>query len=96
MSEMEKENNRITQWLEDFKSKYGDHEDAKEIINEVETAMKSYVTNIVSAKAKIEIQKAVEARRAQGSVLEYGLKYHLDNFVRPVTIVIITLISNEF
>ena len=43
---MEKENNAITQWLENFKSKYGEFEDAKDIIKQVEEAQSSYKTII--------------------------------------------------
>jgi hypothetical protein len=46
MDEMQKENGLITQWLEDFKSKYGEAEDAKEIITEVEASLKDYVDKI--------------------------------------------------
>jgi hypothetical protein len=38
----------------------------------------------VPAKSTIDVQRAVEARKAQGSVLEYGLKWHLEKFVDAV------------
>ncbi len=37
-------------------------------------------------KGQVEVARAVEARKAQGSVLEYGLKYHLGGFVTAVWI----------
>jgi gamma-glutamyl-gamma-aminobutyrate hydrolase PuuD len=42
---------------------------------------------VVAAKAKIEILRAIEAKKAQGSVLEYGIRWHLERFVSAVIVV---------
>jgi hypothetical protein len=52
----------------------------------VEDALKLYKSVVGSARAKIDIAKAREARRAEGSVLEYGLEYHLNLFISRVCI----------
>jgi hypothetical protein len=44
----------------------------------------TFTNDKVPVKGAIEVARAVEARKAQGSVLEYGLKYHLEGFVRAV------------
>ena len=74
---MEKENNAITQWIESFKSKYGEQEDAQDIIKQVEDALTLFQNVVGKGKAKVEIQRAIEAR---GTPLEYGIKWHLERF----------------
>ena len=46
LDELEKETNRITQWLEDFRSKYSSHDEAQSIITEVTQALQSYTNTI--------------------------------------------------
>jgi hypothetical protein len=72
-------------WLEDFKSRYGEYEEATATINEVEDALRLYKDVVESAKVKLEIQRAIEAKKEQGSVLEYGLDFHLSRFVTDVS-----------
>lgn len=86
LESMEKSYNLIVQWLEDFRSKYGDYEEAQPTISKIEEALALYKDTIGRSKVKIEVQRARDARRAQGSVLEYGLDYHLSKFVAAVTI----------
>jgi hypothetical protein len=81
LNNVEKENNSMVQWLENFKSKYAEFEEAKPIIGEVEAAFETYKSVVGSSKVKIEIQKAIEAR---GAPLEYDIKWHLDRFNRRV------------
>jgi hypothetical protein len=76
----EKENNAITQWLEAFKSKFAEYEESADIIGQVDTALSLFQSVVGKGKAKVEIQRAIEAKRAQGSVLEYGIKWHLERF----------------
>ena len=71
-------------WLEDFKSKFGQYDEAKPTIDEVEAALKLYKDTIGASKLKIDIEKARDARREHGSVLEYGLEWHLSRFVDDV------------
>ncbi len=40
--------------------------------------MKLYQDVIGAAKVKLDVQRARDARKADGSVLEYGLDYHLE------------------
>jgi hypothetical protein len=75
-----KEYQLLLQWLEDFKSKFGDYDEAKATITQVEEALKLYKDVVLAAKLSLDIQRARAARRAQGSVLEYGLQYHHDKF----------------
>jgi cytochrome c peroxidase len=71
----------LVQWVEDFRSKYGEYEDAQPTILKIEEALALYKDTIGRSRVKIEVQRARDARKAQGSVLEYGLDYHLSKFV---------------
>jgi hypothetical protein len=79
-----KEENLISQWVQDYQSKFGEYEEAKPIIVQIEEALKLYKDVILASKVKLDIQRAREARKAQGSVLEYGLDHHLSGFVDAV------------
>jgi hypothetical protein len=81
LNNVEKEKNSMVQWLESFKSKYAEYEEAADIIGQVETAFELYQSVIGKSKAKIEVQKAIEAR---GAPLEYDIKWHLERFNRKV------------
>src|SRR2546425_458172 len=72
LTNIEKESTLITQWLEDFKSKFGEYPEAKEIITEVEDALALYQLSVgknllvgnvqrslVQGKMKVEIQRAI-------------------------------------
>ena len=60
------------------------YEEAQPVIEEVNDGFQLYNDVIVPAKASIDVARAVEARKANGSVLEYGLKWHLEKFVDAV------------
>src|SRR5262249_25747856 len=79
-----KELGLLIQCLEDFKQRFSEYEEALPVISEVEASFLLYNQVVVAAKAKVEIQRAIEARREQGSVLEYGVKWHLEKFVNAV------------
>ncbi len=64
-----KHNSALVQWLEDFKSKYGEHDDAKKHIGDVEVVMIKYKEKVVPMLVKVEIAKAVDARAKDGSPL---------------------------
>ena len=73
------------QWLEDFKSKCGEYEEANETIQECENALALHRRVVDSARVPLLIQNARNARRADGSCLEYGLDYHLKNLSGQVS-----------
>ena len=79
--------NLLTQWLDNFQMRYGEYEEAKSTIEEVQSALRTYRTSIGGAKAKIDVMRAVKARRADGSVLEYGLDYHVNDLTNQVKII---------
>jgi hypothetical protein len=85
LESLAKEYNLLIQWLEEFRSKLGEYEEAQETIKEVSEALKLYRTRIAASKVKLDVQRAVDARREQGSVLEYGLDHHLTRFVNAVS-----------
>ena len=79
-----KEENLISQWAQDFESKFGEYDEAKPILSQIQEALQLYKDVILASKVKLDIQRAREARKAQGSVLEYGLDHHLSGFVDKV------------
>lgn len=74
----------LVQWLEDFKSKFTYVDDAEPVIAKVEDALKLYKEVLGKTATTRAIQKARRARRADGSVLEYGLDYHLSKFIASI------------
>ena len=85
LDEQAKTYSLLVQWLEDFRSRFGLYEEAIPIINEAESALQLYRTTIGAAKVKVDIQKARDAKRAEGSILEYGLKYEVEQLTNAVT-----------
>jgi hypothetical protein len=63
--------------LEDFRARLGEYPEAQSTIQEVEKALRLYKAEIGSEMERVQLRKAIQARRADGSVLEYGLEYHL-------------------
>jgi hypothetical protein len=66
------------EWLEDFKSKFASYSEALETISECQQTLDKFTEKVESARVPLAVQNARNARRENGSVLEYGLKYHLD------------------
>ena len=81
-----KDNDLLVQWLEDFKSKYAQYDEAKATIDECEEVLELYNKVVNAAKIPLEIQNARNAKSLNGSCLQYGLEYHLQNFKGPVSI----------
>jgi uncharacterized protein YicC (UPF0701 family) len=81
-------NDLLIQWLEDFKSKFDEYLDteAKPTVTQVEAALQLYNEVVGAARIRTAVQKAIEAKREQGSVLEYGLNWHLEKFNNEVKI----------
>ncbi len=69
VAKLAKHNSNLIQWLEDFKAKYGDHEDAKKHIKDVEEVLQKYKEKVLPLLAKVEIAKAIDARAKDGSPL---------------------------
>ena len=88
-------NSLLTTWLEDFKSRFYEYLDTegKVTVEECEAALKLYKDVIVANRLKIDIQKAIDARADQGSVLEYGLEHHLERFVSNVNLYFLLIIN---
>lgn len=82
---LETDRGLLIQWLEDFKSKFGDSPIAQPTIDEIEDAFKLYDVVIGGSMAKVKVEKARDARKADGSVLEYGLAWQLERFNGAVT-----------
>ena len=85
IDERTKQKELLVEWLEDFKSKLGQYEEALETIEECEKALELYKKVVDSVRIPLMIQNARNARKNDGSCLEYGLEYHLRNFIGPVS-----------
>ncbi len=69
IAKLAKHNSNLIQWLEDFKSKYEDHEDAKKHIADVDEVLLKYKVKVGPLLAKVAIAKALDARAKDGSPL---------------------------
>ena len=67
----------MVQWLETFKSSFGEYQESQETIDECEKLLQTYRMVVDSIKIPLMIQQARNARQKDGSCLEYGLDYHL-------------------
>ncbi len=74
-----KEEKLLVEWLEDFKSKYGEHKEASATIDEVYEVLALYIEKTEAVKIPLLVRNARNARKSDGSVLEYGLVFHLKN-----------------
>ena len=79
-------NNLLVEWLEDFKSKFQQYSESEEIISRCESLLEKYHKQVDKVKIPLEIQKARNARSKDGSSLEYGLDYHLQQMNNLVSI----------
>ena len=77
ITEQTKLKDTLVQWLEEFKSKLGEYDEAKSTIEECENCIALYNKVVGAARVPMMIKQARNARRNDGSCLEYGLEYHL-------------------
>ena len=84
MEERTKECDLLTEWLEDFKSKLGEYEEAHDTIHECKHVRKHCKKAMKKARIPLMVKTARDARRADGSCLEYGLEYHSKNMKNAV------------
>ena len=61
-----------------------EYTEAQETINECENALNLYKTIVDPLRVPLIIQNARNARKKDGSCLEFGLDYHLDKFKNMV------------
>ena len=80
IAERVKEKELLVEWLEDFKSKHGEYLESVQTVEECETALDKYQTVVEKVRVPLMIQNARNARKKEGSCLEYGLEYHLKGF----------------
>ncbi len=76
-AKLEKHNSCLVQFLEDFKSKYGEHEDAQKPIKDIDEALLKYKVKVTPLIAKVKIAKALDARAKDGSPLVRFYHYFL-------------------
>ena len=74
----------LIQWLETFKSKFAEYEQSQVTIRECDSILEKYRSVVDPVRIPLLIQNAKNARREQGSCLEYGLDYHLKGFTNAV------------
>ena len=77
MNEQIKNKELLVQWLEDFKTKAGEYDEAIPTIEECENALTLYKNIVDKIRIPLLVQNLRNARRADNSCLEYGLEYHL-------------------
>jgi hypothetical protein len=83
LEEQSKSNSLFVQWLEDFKSKFGEYTEAQPTIVEVEEALKLYKDAVGKVAIPLAIDKARKARKPD-SIFEYGMTWHLEKFLNKV------------
>ena len=79
-----KERDLLIEWLEGFKASFMEYEEAQNCIQECEAALQLYRSVIDPIRVPLMIQNARNARAKHGSCLEFGLEYHLKNFLAAV------------
>lgn len=90
VKERTKEHSLLSTWLEDFRAKFGEYEEANYTIQQVESALKLFNDVVGAAKLKIDIQKAIDDR----SILENGVEWHLERFITQVSQLCLTYSKN--
>lgn len=73
-------NNTLVQWLEDFRSRFGEYEEAQPTIVQVETALQFYSKVVGGSQLTHAVAKAVEDH----SLLPNGLEWHLQRFLNAL------------
>jgi hypothetical protein len=69
INSIKKSHANLVQWLEGFRGKYGEEEAAQQAIKDTEAVLQKYKQKTGGMLAKVEIEKAIEARAADGSPL---------------------------
>ena len=77
IDDRQKEKELLCQWLEGFRSEFSEVLAAKVTLESCNSALKLYENVINAVKVPLMIKNARNARREDGSCLEYGLEYHL-------------------
>ena len=80
-----KDKELLVEWLEDFKSKLGEYQESQETIIQCENVLNEFTKVVDPVKIPLMIQNARNARQKDGSCLEYGLDYHLNNMNESVS-----------
>ena len=90
----------LVTWLEDFRSKFEIFPASEPIIVECEKHLVSFEEVVNPIRIPLSIQNARNARKADGSVLHYGLDFHLKGFTKEVyillLIILILVLNNLF
>ena len=85
MTERISERDLLQQWLEGFRSEHGQYPQAQGTIEECESALCLHEKVVDAGRVRLLISKARNARQADGSCLEYGLDYSLEQLKGSVS-----------
>ena len=80
VTDMSTRNDLLIQWVEDFRSRFEQYEEAQATLDECDAVLAQYKAVVGAVKIPLDIQNARNARTADGSCLEYGLSHHLERF----------------
>ena len=86
MKQRTEEKDRLERWFDAFNAEFDGVPAAKATHKQVHKALKLYKKKMAEVRVPLLVKKARNARRADGSVLEYGLEHHLNGFVNAVCI----------
>jgi hypothetical protein len=75
LTERTKEHTLLVEWLENFRSQFGEYSEADATFQECSAVLEKYATKVEKIRKPLEIQNAVLAK----DILEYGLDHHLTN-----------------
>jgi hypothetical protein len=73
-----KEYNLLVEWFEQFKQQFGEMPEAQETVNQALNALGKYKDTVPKYLVPLAIKNARNKKKAEGSVLEYGLDGHLE------------------
>jgi hypothetical protein len=65
LKKMANHNSLLIQWLENFRSQFGEYPQAQPTITRVEDALQQYKQLVGGAMAKVNIDKAIKARKPE-------------------------------
>lgn len=80
VADVEKRQKLLVEWFEDFKSKFSAYKEAVQTMTECDNMLAKSQALLASCKGRLEVQNALNARKAQGSVLEYGFSHFMEHF----------------